>query len=53
MKYQIIKEDLSRFYVPSRFYVIAAPINETGICFEFESREAAQAWIDKQAESGL
>jgi hypothetical protein len=30
-----------------RYFVIETPINETGICFEFKTKEAAQAYIDE------
>lgn len=39
-----------------RYYVIKEPINETGICFQFDSREEAEAFIaekEKPAKSGL
>lgn len=29
-----------------RYFVIKIPIIETGICFEFKTKEAAQAYID-------
>ena len=31
---------------PIRFYVIDEPINQTGICKEFPTREAAQVYIE-------
>ena len=40
----------------TRYYVIKTPINETGICFQFDSREEAEAFIaekEKPAKSGL
>ena len=39
-----------------RYYVIKTPINETGICYQFETKAEAEAFIaekEKPAQSGL
>lgn len=42
---RIVEEDLSTCVeAKSRFYVIDTPINETGVCAQFETREEAEAY---------
>jgi hypothetical protein len=54
---RIVEEDLSgcidrgSFVPEARFYVIETPINETGVCREFKTREEAGAYILQQGQN--
>lgn len=48
---RIVTEYLSRGCVPNRYYVIEEPINETGICYQFDTLAEAEAFIAAQEKS--
>lgn len=51
LHFEIVKEKISalnQIGCDYRYYVIAVPINETGICFEFDSEDKARAYIKEQ-----
>ena len=54
---RIVEENLSgcinrgAFVPEARFYVIETPINETGLCREFSTREEAEAFMAEKEKS--
>jgi len=51
---KIVTEDLSGCIGSRgsiRYYVIKEPINETGICYQFETKAEAEAFIAAQEKS--
>lgn len=55
---RIVRESLSGCIgsagAADRYYVIAEPIDETGVCFQFDSEVATQAFMDQaKAKAGL
>lgn len=54
---RIVEEDLrgcigrGPFTPEARYYVIETPINETGLCREFSTREEAEAFMAEKEKS--
>ena len=51
---RIVEEDLRGCIgTDVRYYVIDTPINETGVCRQFNTREEAEAFMKEKKESPL
>lgn len=54
---RIVEEDLrgcigrGAFTPDARYYVIEEPINETGICYQFENKAEAEAFMAEKEKS--
>lgn len=42
---EIIEEDMSKYGLKNRFYLIKTPISYGGFCIQFESRDAVEEFI--------